>query len=113
MFAARPVKSFPTLSAGFELETGQTVHPAALLLPQGEVPSRFKDCPDGLHRGPHTFQNGFGVPWETVRALARERPAPFCSSWCIVLVAMSFFLGAPLVGRHGPLAAKKQKDTLV
>ena len=46
-FSRRFVKSFPALSAGFEIETELTVHALELAMPMTSVITPYRDRPDG------------------------------------------------------------------
>ena len=62
VFSRRFVKSFPALSAGFEIETELTVHALELGMPVGEVPTRYKERPAGSLSKLRTWTDGAAHP---------------------------------------------------
>ena len=57
-FSRRFVKSFPALSAGFEIETELAVHASQLRLPVEEIAFPYKDRPEGSESKLSTFRDG-------------------------------------------------------
>ena len=78
VFSRRFVKSFPVLSAGFEIETEMSVHALELRMPVGEVETAYGARPEGSESKLSTLGDGWRI-LRTIGTLYRvERPA--CST---------------------------------
>lgn len=97
VFSCRFVKSFPVLSAGFEIETEMSVHALELRMPVGEVETTYAARPEGSHSKLSTYGDG----WKILRTIATlyrvERPVLFYGSIGAVLVIAAILLAVPLV----------------
>lgn len=97
VFSRRFVKSFPVLSAGFEIETEMSVHALELRMPVGEVETTYAARPQGSHSKLSTFGDG----WKILRTIATlyrvERPVLFYGSIGAVLLIAAILLAIPLV----------------
>lgn len=97
VFSRRFVKSFPALSAGFEIETELTVHALELALPIGEFPAAYRERPPGSASKLQTFTDGARILRLILVLVKDERPLPFFSSAGLVLLLCGFALGIPVV----------------
>ena len=80
VFSRRFVKSFPILSAGFEIETEISVHALELRMPVAEVVTRYGARPAGSASKLSTYRDGWRI-LRTILTLFRiERPALFFGS---------------------------------
>src|SRR5215472_6572307 len=80
VFSRRFVKSFPVLSAGFEIETEMSVHALELRMPVGEVETRYFARPEGSASKLSTYSDGLRI-LRTIATLYRiERPVLFYGS---------------------------------
>jgi glycosyltransferase involved in cell wall biosynthesis len=61
VFSRRFVKSFPAISSGFEIETELTVHALELRMKTAEVPTRYKDRPEGSTSKLSTVRDGVRI----------------------------------------------------
>ena len=97
VFSRRFVKSFPVLSAGFEIETEMSVHALELRMPVGEVETVYAARPEGSHSKLSTFGDG----WRILRTIANlyrmERPVLFYGSIGALLVIVAVLLAIPLI----------------
>lgn len=97
VFSRRFVKSFPVLSAGFEIETEMSVHALELRMPVGEVETTYAARLEGSHSKLSTYGDG----WKILRTIATlyrvERPVLFYGSIGAVLVIAAILLAIPLV----------------
>lgn len=97
VFSRRFVKSFPVLSAGFEIETEMSVHALELRMPVGEVETSYAARPEGSHSKLSTYGDG----WKILRTIATlyrvERPVLFYGSIGAVLMIAAILLAIPLV----------------
>jgi hypothetical protein len=97
VMSRRYVKSFPALSAGFETETELTVHALELRMPIAEIPTPYKDRPEGSISKLSTFKDGFRILWTIIVLVKEERPMQFFSLLAIVLAIFSTILIVPIV----------------
>ena len=97
VFSRRFVKSFPVLSAGFEIETEISVHALELRMPVAEVMTAYAARPEGSVSKLSTYADG----WRIVRTIAMlfrfERPLLFFGSVAGVLALLALILAVPLV----------------
>src|SRR3546814_13425442 len=68
VFSRRFVKSFPVLSAGFEIETEISVHALELAMPVAEVVTAYGARPEGSVSKLSTYRDG----WRLLRTLLRS-----------------------------------------
>jgi len=97
VFSRRFVKSFPALSAGFEIETELTIHALELRMPIVEVSTPYRDRPVGSVSKLNTFRDGFRILRIIIMLIKEERPFQFFSLLFALLVALSVVLGIPVV----------------
>ncbi|MEQ7872862.1 glycosyltransferase family 2 protein [Sphingomonas sp. ASV193] len=90
VFSRRFVKSFPVLSAGFEIETEISVHALELRMPVGEMVTAYGARPEGSASKLSTYRDGWRI-LKTIGTLYRvERPALFYGmiAWLLLLAAV-------------------------
>lgn len=97
VFSRRFVKSFPALSAGFEIETELTVHALELRMAIAHVQTPYKERPPGSVSKLRTFRDGWRILGTIVRLLQRERPLAFYGAIGAVLAITSILLAIPLL----------------
>lgn len=93
----RFVKSFPVLSAGFEIETELTVHALELGMPVAHVETIYRGRPAGSASKLNTFRDGWRILGMIVSLFKQERPLLFFSLIGTLLALVSIVLGVPLV----------------
>ena len=97
VFSRRFVKSFPVLSAGFEIETEISVHALELRMPTAEIVTAYAARPEGSVSKLSTYSDGWRI-LRTIAMLARfERPLAFFGFVGAVFALMAVFLAIPLV----------------
>ncbi|MGH6705633.1 MAG: glycosyltransferase [Sphingomicrobium sp.] len=97
VFSRRFVKSFPVLSAGFEIETEMSVHALELRMPVGELETAYGARPEGSASKLSTYRDGWRI-LKTIGTLYRvERPVLFYGGLGALLVAAAILLAVPLV----------------
>jgi glycosyltransferase involved in cell wall biosynthesis len=97
VFSRRFVKSFPVLSAGFEIETEISVHALELKMPTAEILTAYAARPEGSVSKLSTYTDGWRI-LRTIAMLARsERPLAFFGFVGLVFALMSIFLSIPLI----------------
>lgn len=96
VFSRRFVKSFPVLSAGFEIETEISVHALELKMPVGEVETRYLARPEGSASKLSTYRDGFRIA-RTILTLYRiEKPMLFFGWVAALLGLLALVLAVPL-----------------
>jgi glycosyltransferase involved in cell wall biosynthesis len=97
VFSRRFVKSFPVLSAGFEIETEMSVHALELRMPVGEVTTAYGARPEGSESKLSTYSDGWRI-LKTIATLYRiERPVLFFGSIGALLLVAGIVLAIPLL----------------
>ena len=97
VFSRRFVKSFPLLSAGFEIETEISVHALEMRLPVAEVVTAYAARPEGSISKLNTYGDGWRI-LKTIAMLFRlERPLAFFGTAAFTLLLMALILAEPLV----------------
>jgi len=97
VFSRRFVKSFPVLSAGFEIETEISVHALELKMPTAEVVTAYAARPEGSVSKLSTYSDGWRI-LRTIAMLARfERPLAFFGFVGLVFALMAIGLSVPLI----------------
>jgi len=97
VFSRRFVKSFPALSAGFEIETQLTVHALEMHMRVAEVQTPYFERPEGSMSKLHTFRDG----WRILRTIGflvkEERPLAFFGVVFALLATAAVVLAWPVV----------------
>lgn len=97
VFSRRFVKSFPVLSAGFEIETEISVHALELRMPVAELLTRYGARPEGSASKLSTWRDGWRI-LKTIAVLFRiERPLLFFGGIGALLVLVAVALAVPLL----------------
>jgi glycosyltransferase involved in cell wall biosynthesis len=97
VFSRRFVKSFPVLSAGFEIETEISVHALELRMPVGELETAYGARPEGSASKLSTYRDGWRI-LKTIGTLYRiERPVLFYGGLGGLLLLAAIILAVPLV----------------
>jgi len=96
VFSRRYVKSFPSLSCGFEIETEMSVHALALRLPSAEVPTRYDARCEGSASKLSTYRDGWRILRTMLDLFRKERPQAFFGLIATALVLLSVWLAIPL-----------------
>jgi len=97
VFSRRFVKSFPALAEGFEIETELTVHALELRMPVGEVPTPYKERPEGSQSKLNTWRDGYRIFSTILRLFQRERPFLLFGSLSVALAATAVIIAFPLL----------------
>ena len=96
VFSRRFVKSFPVLSAGFEIETEISVHALELMMPVAEVTTRYGARPEGSVSKLNTYRDGFRILFTMINLYRSERPARFYGLIAALLAIIAVLLAVPL-----------------
>jgi glycosyltransferase involved in cell wall biosynthesis len=97
VFSRRFVKSFPVLSAGFEIETEISVHALELAMPVSEVMTAYGARPEGSVSKLSTYRDGFRILRTIITLYRIERPILFFGIIATFLAALALGLAAPLI----------------
>lgn len=97
VFSRRFVKSFPSLSQGFEIETELTVHALSLRLPVAEIQTPYGARPQGSSSKLRTYSDGFRILVTILNLCKSERPLFFFGLAGSFLAFLSLILAIPLV----------------
>ena len=95
VFTRRFVKSFPGLTAGFEIETELTIHALLLKMPVAEVASPY-GARSGSESKLSTFRDGFRILRMIVYFFKEIRPLAFFSIIGALLALASIALSYPV-----------------
>ncbi|AMM24626.1 glycosyltransferase family 2 protein [Variovorax sp. PAMC 28711] len=96
IFSRRYAKSFPAVSAGFEIETELTVHALELRMPFAEMPVAYRSRPEGSESKLSTYRDGWRILKTICKLFVSERPLQFFSTIATVLAVGSILAGVPL-----------------
>jgi glycosyltransferase involved in cell wall biosynthesis len=95
-FSRRFAKSFPALSAGFEIETELTVHALTLNMPVAEVETDYFERPAGSTSKLNTYRDGVRILRVMITLFKNERPLAFFSWAALVLGLVAIGLSIPV-----------------
>jgi hypothetical protein len=97
VFSRRFVKSFPILSAGFEIETEISVHALELRMPVAEMVTQYGARPEGSASKLSTYRDGWRILLTILTLFRIERPVLYFGLIGAVLALIALALGTPLV----------------
>jgi glycosyltransferase involved in cell wall biosynthesis len=97
VFSRRFVKSFPALTAGFEIETEFTVHALELRLPIAEVPTPYRERPIGSMSKLRTYRDGVRILRTIMTLIKQEKPLQFFASVSACLAIVATVLAVPVI----------------
>jgi len=100
VFSRRFVKSFPALSAGFEIETQLTVHALDMRMKVAEINTPYKERPEGSVSKLRTLSDGYRILKTIVYLVKEERPLQFFASAALVLAVSAIILAWPIVWNY-------------
>ncbi len=100
VFSRRFVKSFPSLSAGFEIETEISVHALELKMPVAEVETRYFARPEGSASKLSTYRDGWRILRTILQLYRIERPLLFFGALGTLLGLAALVLAAPLLATY-------------
>lgn len=96
-FSRRFAKTFPAMSAGFEIETEMSVHVWRLRLPVSEIELDYGRRPEGSHSKLSTYGDGGKILWMFAMLMKETRPFAFFSLLGSGFALVSTALMAPVV----------------
>ncbi len=96
VMSRRFVKSFPTLSQGFEIETELTIHANGLNMPIDEIATAYRARDAESESKLNTIRDGMRILWTIVMLLYSERPALFFGVLASVAAALGLLMALPI-----------------
>lgn len=99
VLSRRFVKSFPALSAGFEIETEMAVHALELRLPVAEMDTPYRSR-EGSESKLSTVRDGLRIGWAIIWLLKEVRPLLVFGLFGIALALTSLVLAEPVVTEY-------------
>ncbi|RED48010.1 glycosyltransferase family 2 protein [Aestuariispira insulae] len=96
-FSRRFVKSFPVMSAGFEIETEMTIHALSLNLPTKEIVTPYFERAEGTESKLSTYRDGWRILMTMVRLFKDYRPMAFFSIIALILAMISGLTALPVI----------------
>ncbi|MGE0551297.1 MAG: glycosyltransferase family 2 protein [Kofleriaceae bacterium] len=96
VFSRRFVKSFPSFSREFEIETELTVHAMQMQMPVAEIDTNYKERPPGSTSKLRTFRDGWRILLTITNLMRNERPLLFFSLIGLLVLAVAVVLGVPV-----------------
>jgi glycosyltransferase involved in cell wall biosynthesis len=97
VFSRRFVKSFPSMSSGFEIETELTIHALELKLPVAEIPTPYSIRTVGSASKLRTYSDGLRILRLILILYKNERPVKFFSAIAGTLLVGALALGIPII----------------
>ena len=97
VFSRRFVKSFPVLSAGFEIETEMSVHALELAMPVTEKVTAYVARPEGSESKLSTYRDGWRILRTIITLYRVERPIWFFGYVGGLFAALAIGLSVPLL----------------
>ena len=97
IFSRRFVKSFPVLSAGFEIETEISVHALEMRMPVAEQITAYAARPEGSESKLSTYRDGWRILNTIIRLFRYERPLALFGTIAGVFALMAIILAIPLL----------------
>lgn len=80
VFSRRYVKSFPSLSKGFEIETQMTIHALQMEMPVVEIETTYSNRVEGSESKLNTYRDGFRILRTIFKIFVSEKPVMFFNS---------------------------------
>jgi len=100
VFSRRFVKTFPSISSGFEIETEMSVHACQVRMPVAEIPTEYGARQEGSVSKLRTFHDACRI-LRTFFLLFKEiQPVKFFGTIAAVLTVLSLILGYPLLATY-------------
>lgn len=100
VFSRRFVKSFPSSSREFEIETELTVHALQMRMTLAEVPTNYKERPPGSTSKLRTFRDGWRILVTIMNLMRNERPLLFFSLIGLLVTLVAVVLGVPVLTEY-------------
>jgi len=96
VFSRRFVKSFPSFSREFEIETELTVHALQMKMAIAEIDTNYKERPPGSMSKLRTFRDGWRILVTIVNLMRNERPLLFFTMIAFLFIIAGVVLAVPV-----------------
>ncbi|HUS30303.1 MAG TPA: glycosyltransferase family 2 protein [Kofleriaceae bacterium] len=96
VFSRRFVKSFPSFSREFEIETELTVHALQMKMAIAEVDTNYKERPPGSVSKLRTFRDGWRILVTIINLMRNERPLLFFGLLGMLFLGTAVGLALPV-----------------
>ena len=96
VFSRRFVKTFPSLSSGFEIETEINVHALTLRMPVGELETFYKERIEGSASKLRTYSDGFRILGMMLSLFRQDKPATFFAIVAGIFLGVAAILFVPI-----------------
>ncbi len=96
VFSRRFVKTFPSTSEGFEVESELNVHAIDQRLPTCEIDTAYGVRPEGSQSKLSTFRDGLRILIALLRLFRDAKPFQFFGIMAVVLAVVSLTLAGPV-----------------
>jgi len=113
VFSRRFVKSFPILSAGFEIETEISVHALELRMPVAEIETEYGARPEGSTSKLSTYRDGWRILQTILNLYRIERPVLFFGNIGLVLLIAAAILAIPLIATYAQTGLVPRQPTAI
>jgi glycosyltransferase involved in cell wall biosynthesis len=100
VFSRRFVKSFPSVSSGFEIETEMSVHACQLRMPIAEIPTEYGSRQEGSVSKLNSVRDGFRILFTFLVLFKEIRPARFFGTLAIILFILAVGISFPLLSTY-------------
>jgi glycosyltransferase involved in cell wall biosynthesis len=97
VFSRRFIKSFPSSSREFEIETELTIHAMQMKMAFAEIDTDYKERPPGSTSKLRTFRDGWRILMMITNLLRNERPLMFFALIAALLSVVAVVLGIPVL----------------
>jgi len=97
VFSRRFVKSFPSASREFEIETELNVHAMQMHMDIAEIDTNYKERPPGSTSKLRTFRDGWRILLMITNLVRNERPLLFFALIGTLLAGVAIALGVPVI----------------
>ncbi|HEY4056468.1 MAG TPA: glycosyltransferase family 2 protein [Kofleriaceae bacterium] len=97
VFSKRFVKSFPSFSREFEIETELTVHAMQMRMALAEIDTNYKERPPGSVSKLRTFRDGWRILMTISNLMRNERPLLFFGLVALLFTLVAVALGIPVL----------------
>jgi glycosyltransferase involved in cell wall biosynthesis len=113
VFSRRFVKSFPSFSREFEIETELTVHAMQMQMAVAEVDTDYKERPPGSTSKLRTFRDGWRILLAITNLMRNERPLLFFSLVSTMIATVAIALAIPVVLEFAQTHAVRRFPTAI
>lgn len=97
VFSRRFVKSFPSFSSGFEIETEISVHAIQMGVPTLEIDTDYYNRIEGTESKLNTYRDGMRIFFSMLKMMKHVRPMAMFFTIGVIFVLSSLVMGVPVI----------------